>query len=324
MRDCSTSSPVCCLVIREIPQSLTCLVRSPQNEEKLGIRDAKITESGRLSGPWHTLIVVTRVSDTLSELARYWRALRRRLSWWIAPEDPSDPSRHAYYGQVRNCQVKYLWHIYSTFLGAHAHGYFVEVVANDGIHVSNTWGLANAGWRGWLIEPVPDYAELCRRNYSEFPNICVCEIAIGAPGVDSVDIRITREYSTASPEFLTEVSELPWAANSISQSAVRVPVETLDEFLERHKVPPGSYVLVVDVEGHEEHVFAGFEIDIWAPNLMIIELSDVHPELTRLRNSHLALGDQILRAGYSIAYKDHINTVFVREELWKSGIGPHT
>src|SRR5680860_384457 len=43
-------------------------------------------------------------------------------------------------------------------------GVFVEAGANDGIWQSNTYLLERRGWRGVLIEPIPELFDRCRRN----------------------------------------------------------------------------------------------------------------------------------------------------------------
>ncbi len=44
------------------------------------------------------------------------------------------------------------------FLGMEDGGFFVEVGANNPFNLSQTWHLAQEGWRGILVEPIP---ELC-------------------------------------------------------------------------------------------------------------------------------------------------------------------
>ena len=49
-------------------------------------------------------------------------------------------------------------------LGGRRGGVFIEAGAYDGLCQSNTWHLERRlGWRGLLVEPVPESADLCRR-----------------------------------------------------------------------------------------------------------------------------------------------------------------
>src|SRR5437773_417214 len=53
----------------------------------------------------------------------------------------------------------------ARLLGEQRRGFFIEAGANDGIAQSNTLYFENyLGWRGLLIEPIPELAQKCRSN----------------------------------------------------------------------------------------------------------------------------------------------------------------
>ena len=58
-----------------------------------------------------------------------------------------------------------LHEIYQIVLGYKANGVFVEVGANDGKTGSFTYNLANTGWKGLYIEPVPRIYQECKKNH---------------------------------------------------------------------------------------------------------------------------------------------------------------
>ena len=91
----------------------------------------------------------------------------------------------------------------------------------------------------------------------------------------------------------------------------------LDTFLRENEIMIGFDLLVVDVEGLEGKVFSGFSLDLFLPKMIVIELVDTHPHLKATSNSDAVLGQQILSAGYEIVYKDVINTVFIRRDVWE-------
>ncbi|MCX8505445.1 MAG: hypothetical protein ORN98_02375, partial [Alphaproteobacteria bacterium] len=62
--------------------------------------------------------------------------------------------RH-YYPMANDCQIKDLAKHYENLFGKKDKGVFVEIGAFDGQEVSNTAGLADLGWRGVYVEPVP-------------------------------------------------------------------------------------------------------------------------------------------------------------------------
>ena len=44
----------------------------------------------------------------------------------------------------------------------------VEIGANDGISCSNTWGLSERGWTGFMVEPIAESASACRKNHAAY------------------------------------------------------------------------------------------------------------------------------------------------------------
>ena len=64
----------------------------------------------------------------------------------------------------QSCQLPLLLHFYKRYLPQT--GTFVEVGAFDGEAFSNTSCLADAGWTGNYIEPIPDYASKCAARHA--------------------------------------------------------------------------------------------------------------------------------------------------------------
>src|SRR3972149_9937662 len=50
------------------------------------------------------------------------------------------------------------------FFGKKRNGYYVEVGANHPRSGSQTWHLEELGWKGLLIEPLPEYCELLKKE----------------------------------------------------------------------------------------------------------------------------------------------------------------
>src|SRR5688572_20384844 len=71
------------------------------------------------------------------------------------------------------------------FFGEGREGVFVDVGANDGLHGSNSMLLEQKGWRGFLIEPIPRLAEICRRTRCR--SIVINQAAIGDSQVKQVE-----------------------------------------------------------------------------------------------------------------------------------------
>ena len=222
-----------------------------------------------------------------------------------------------FYPQQPSCQIPYLYSLFELFLGKRKDGTFVEVGANDGVSFSNTWGLAEQGWRGYLIEPIPEFAESCRRNHKKHTSVSIFQYAIGNQDNKNLVFSIAGALTTANLALRTEYESVDWAVSSLTNEEITVPCKKLDTFLTENEIGYDFDVLVVDVEGFEAEVFSGFNLVEWRPKMLIVELVDTHPDLKSTATSDAQLGERILLSGYRIVSKDVINTVFVREDIWK-------
>jgi FkbM family methyltransferase len=188
---------------------------------------------------------------------------------------------------------------------------------------SNTSCLADLGWRGLYVEPVPDFAASCRRRHAGNPGVQVAECAVGAaPG--RLPLQVAHAFSSLHGDAITRaqaafraqppaLTPLPFET-VFAGATVEVEVMRLDALLARHAIAPGFEVLVVDVEGHETAVFDSFDLATWQPQMIIVELMDVDPKDVETRAPSLALRGRILAAGYQHLHVDVVNSVFVRED----------
>jgi len=215
------------------------------------------------------------------------------------------------------CQINCLNDIYSEYFGYPSEGYFVEVGAYDGEFVSNTSCLADHGWGGLYIEPIYNHYQKCLKRHDK-NDVTVANVAIGLEEGETT-IYYGDTLTTLDQEQVQRYSEIDWAQH-ISFSETVCDQMRLDTLMEKVEVPKEFDVLVVDVEGKEAEVFETFELDEWKPKMIIVELEDEHPSfqkypelLEKIRNLRKFLKDK----GYVEIFKDHINTVLVREEFKK-------
>lgn len=232
-----------------------------------------------------------------------------------APESPVPKAPDSYYPGLHHAQIPNLRTLYATFLGDRPDGTFVEVGAFDGVSYSNTWGLAARGWTGFYIEAEPDFAERCRRTHADHPRISVLQQAVGPREPGEITLHLGGELTTGDPRLRDEYAGIDWARGSLEPGRSRVlPTLPLDDVLEGIGIAEGFDLLVVDVEGMEPAVLDGFTVDRWRPRMMIWELADLHPDLRAMSGEAAAVYAKLLASDYVIVFKDHINSVFVREE----------
>ena len=217
-----------------------------------------------------------------------------------------------------DCQIPDLAVKYTQIMGFRRDGTFVEVGAFDGRTWSNTWALATVGWIGHLVEPVPDFARMCARHHEGHPGVSTHNIALGHENAE-ISMRVGGALSTCSSNMSEIFSGLAWSRDYINNSSSmidRVPMRTLDYFLQAVEVKPAFELLVIDVEGFELEVLRGFSIEHWRPQIVIVEIEDRHADFQAvnfLQARFRETRDYFRHHHYHEYWRDDINTIFVRE-----------
>lgn len=206
----------------------------------------------------------------------------------------------------QSCQIPGINELYERYFPGLTDGTFVEVGGNDGYSWSNTWGLAEIGWKGLYYEPVAVLADRCRALHRK-NNVRVIQACVG-------------EFDGTTKLFLgQECTTSPWVAqnntffygNSLDKFIIS-EVVSLNTSLKEQGIEHNFELLVIDVDGDEVGVLKGLDLTIWAPKMVIIETCKNHPE--KGWNFNAAMIDSILSQFYDEAYADHINSIYIRRE----------
>jgi FkbM family methyltransferase len=126
-----------------------------------------------------------------------------------------------------------------------------------GAHVGNrVWAWRRLGARVVAIEPQPELMALLRRLYGCSPHIHLLPVALaGQPG--ELPLYVSRRHptvTTLSTEWITAVQQEPSFAGVSWETAVTVPVTTLDALIAEYGRPA---FCKIDVEGYEAEVLRG-------------------------------------------------------------------
>jgi FkbM family methyltransferase len=158
-------------------------------------------------------------------------------------------------------------------------GFFVEAGANDGIDQSNTAYLERyMGWRGLLIEPIPEVAELCRRNR---PRALVEQCALVASDFEGREIQmrycnlmsvVAGARGNADADEAHVGAGVRHLGPGKAPYPVKVPTRRLSSVLDAHAIERVD-LLSLDVEGYEDQVLRGLDFDRHAPEFMLIEMN---------------------------------------------------
>lgn len=214
-----------------------------------------------------------------------------------------------FYRPPESCQIPGLAGIYAAAFGERRTGTFVEVGAYDGETYSNTSFLADLGWHGLYLEPVPEHAVACLARHAGNPATTVLEVAAGATDGEAV-LHLAGPLTTPDARVAALYGSLHWAKPSITGRTLTVPQRCLDTVLEEERFPHCFDLLVVDVEGGEAAVFAGFPLETWLPRLVIVELHEGNPDYAEFKTETQLIKSGILRAGYREIWRDTVNSIF--------------
>ncbi len=185
-------------------------------------------------------------------------------------------------------------------------GYFVEVGAYDGVHLSNTYHFEQIGWCGVLVEPDPEKAAACRASRLR-SKVYQCA-AVGSTDLLEVTFHQVIAGEVFSTATLTDDHARRIASMGLQPVAMRVPARTLDAILEDAGATKVDFVSI-DVEGGELDVLRGFAINRWQPAVVVIESN------AKARSPHIR--HYFVSHGYAYRHSIDVNDFYVR-----SGRGP--
>ncbi len=162
-----------------------------------------------------------------------------------------------------------LYHLFEGRLD----GTCVECGAFDGLSASTTYALDAIGWRAVLIEASPSAAAACARNR---PRSTVIHAAASGPHaagplrfVEVIDAS-RGEGGAARPNSFVLGADTPKAIPAgHRQTVVEVPRTTMTDAL--RDLGPHVDVAVIDVEGHEMDLFAGWDFSRCCPRVLVVE-----------------------------------------------------
>lgn len=210
--------------------------------------------------------------------------------------------------------------IFHDVFGYKENGIFIEVGANDGKTGSFTFNLGKLGWKGINCEPIPRLHALCCENTKTFKNVINLQTAIGEKETQ-MDIIDAGTLSTMDIKTLKLYLKTEWCKSHFKNPVKhKVNVERLDNVIKTHLTEEECKqidLFVLDVEGFEESVLKGFNIEKYAPKIIIIEISDQHESF--VNNKDIMIKFKNLRAyfkqqNYKLLVNDVVDNVYVRND----------
>lgn len=162
------------------------------------------------------------------------------------------------------------------FFGHQKKGYFIDIGAFDGIHLSNSYSFEQQGWKGMCVEAHPEYFSLLKKNRPR--SLCLHFACVRYRNTHMIEFQMEKmgllSSILATHEFREDVRSRYERRGLHFQGfrSVEVPAATLNELLEKFfsRKTPIDF-LSLDVEGLEPEVLQGFDADGYSPRVMVVE-----------------------------------------------------
>jgi FkbM family methyltransferase len=181
-------------------------------------------------------------------------------------------------------------------------GYFVDIGANDGIYISNTYLLEKKyNWKGICIEPLPNEYEKLKSNRDV---ICEKAVLFSSTG-NKLEFKIFKEsvYSGLT-DTLTDVPVI----NNISNEVITIYTSTLTEILNKNNSPLFIDYLSLDTEGSELEILKGIDMKKYTFGL-------IHVEHNYINDIRLKIRELLLSNGYLYVKENNWDDIYIHNSL---------
>lgn len=161
------------------------------------------------------------------------------------------------------------------FLSQIPNGFFVEAGANNGLRQSNTYYFEKyLGWKGLLIEPIPELFEECKKNRSDclVENSALVSNEYAKPTIKMhfSGLMSLVEGSMNNKEEEKKHIERGCALKKLTTYEIDTPANTLTSILIKHKIDKINF-LSLDIEGYELEALKGLDLEKFRPEYILVE-----------------------------------------------------
>jgi len=143
----------------------------------------------------------------------------------------------------------------------------VDIGANDGICGSNSRTLLEQGWRGLLVEPLPQVFARLQTNSTGLPDVRLVHAACSDRD-GTASIRLGRDGALGQ---MSSLSMDPAIASNLADECAEVRTVTLEHLLWNYDIPEDFGVLLIDTEGWDLTVLRGLEQARSRPRIIVTE-----------------------------------------------------
>ena len=175
-------------------------------------------------------------------------------------------------------------------------GFYVDIGANDPVHLSNTKRFYDKGWMGINIEPqsfkISDFERQRERDIN-------LNFGIGPLDghMEFFELDISPLSSFSKQIALENCKKFKAKVNDVK----KVPVRRLESVLMEY-LPPGIKIdfFSIDTEGFEMEVLESNNWDIYRPKLIVVEYGNKISEISNF----------LISKRYNLIFKNGCNLIF--------------
>lgn len=181
----------------------------------------------------------------------------------------------------------------------------MDVGANDGYNLSNSYSLIEMGWKGILVEPNPHTCNRMIELWGKNTNVLIFKGAL-SNFIGSTKLFADNEgFDKQSFSSTIDTADNEWTREVINkEQSIEVEVTTISDLLNDIKLTQRNFAyLSVDTEGHDISVLEG--LGQFRPSVITTE-RDVWDVSKAMRKQQLLLG-----YGYISVYHVGCNEIYV-------------
>lgn len=166
-----------------------------------------------------------------------------------------------------------------NFYANKKNGFYIEIGANDGITLSNTYLLATRyNWKGICVEPNPKNFNLLCKNR---PYAACCSNAVYIESNKEVifDIALSNHLLSG---ISTHIDHLKGIVDN-NKTQIIVKTITLNDLLEKYNAPLFIDYMSLDTEGSELEILKSVDLTKYIFGLIDIEHNFIEPRRSQIR-----------------------------------------
>lgn len=165
-------------------------------------------------------------------------------------------------------------------------GFFIEIGANDGINLSNTYLLETQyNWKGICCEPIPSCFEKLVVNRPK--SICLRNAVYDRSGL-TVTFDISNNYNLLSG-ISKDIDKYKNVVNA-NKTSIQVQTISLTDVLEKAHAPSFIEYMSLDTEGSEFEILKNFNFEKYKFGLIDVEHNFTEPRRTMIKNLLISKG----------------------------------